>query len=140
MPNDCSAAVARYLQAFALSALLAALAGAVDARSLRISGTSGYLSEWELKAEVTATQSSGREEFAGPLTLRHTGLCSVNGPEQKSGTITFHISKSLWTSEIHAMLSIDGSQCTYDAKLSNSSSGFMDCPGGAAIPLTLSVQ
>ncbi len=120
----------------------AVLAAAVpaQARSLRIEGTSGYLSEWELKAEVTATMSRGREEFSGPVTLRHVGLCSPNGAVEKSGTIKFHISKSVWSSQIHATLLIDGAQCTYNAKLSGGSSGFMDCPGGTAIPLTLSVQ
>ena len=111
-----------------------------QARTLRIDGTSGYLSEWEVKAEVTATVSRGREEFSGPVTLRHVGVCSPNGAVEKAGTIKFHISKSLWSSQIHATLLIDGAQCTYNAKLSDGSSGFMDCPGGTAIPLTLSVQ
>lgn len=111
-----------------------------QARTLRIDGTSGYLSEWEVKAEVTSTMSRGREEFSGPVTLRHVGLCSPNGAVEKSGTIKFHISKSVWSSQIYATLLIDGAQCTYNAKLSDGSSGFMDCPGGTAISLTLSVQ
>jgi hypothetical protein len=122
-----------------LAAMLAATLPA-QARSLRVDGKSGYLSEWEVKAEVTATVSRGREEFSGPVTLRHVGLCSPNGAVEKSGTIKFHISKSLWSSQIHAKLLIDGAQCTYNAKLSEGTSGFMDCPGGTAIPLTLSVQ
>jgi hypothetical protein len=121
------------------AAMLAAVAPA-QARSLRVDGTSGYLSEWELKAEVTSTVSRGREEFSGPVTLRHVGVCSPNGAVEKSGTIKFHIAKSAWSSQIHATLLIDGAQCTYNAKLSGSSSGFMDCPGGTAIPLKLSVQ
>jgi hypothetical protein len=132
--------VPNHLRTLATAILLVAVAWPAQARSLRIAGTSGYLSEWELKAEVTASKSGGREEFSGPLTLRHTGLCTPNGAVEKSGTIRFHISKSVWSSEIHATLLIDGSQCTYNAKLSDSSSGFMDCPGGNAIPLTMSMQ
>ena len=123
-----------------LAAAMFAAALPAQARTLRIDGTSGYLSEWEVKAEVTSTMSRGREEFSGPVTLRHVGLCSPNGAVEKSGTIKFHISKSVWSSQIHATLLIDGAQCTYNAKLSDGSSGFMDCPGGTAIPLTLSVQ
>jgi hypothetical protein len=130
----------RILSWTCLAALLIAAAQPAHARSLRIDGKSGYLSEWEVRAEVTATRSQGREEFSGPITLRHVGLCSPNGAVEKSGTIQFHISKSLWSSQIHATLLIDGAKCTYNAKLSDGSSGFMDCPGGTAVPLSLSVQ
>jgi hypothetical protein len=123
-----------------LAAAVLAAAAPAQARTLRIDGKSGYLSEWEVKAEVTAKVSRGREEFSGPVTLRHVGVCSPNGAVEKSGTLKFHISKSLWSSQIHATLLIDGAQCTYNAKMSKYSSGFMDCPGGASIPLTLSVQ
>jgi hypothetical protein len=119
--------------------MLAAAAPA-QARKLRIEGTSGFLSEWEVKAEVTGTVSRGREEFSGPITLRHVGVCSPNGAVEKSGTINFYISKSVWSSQIRANLLIDGAQCTYNAKLSDGSSGFMDCPGGTSVPLKLSVQ
>jgi len=123
-----------------LAAAMLAAAAPAQARTLRLDGKSGYLAEWEVKAEVTAKVSRGREEFSGPVTLRHVGLCSPNGAVEKSGTITFHISKSLWSSQIHATLLIDGTHCTYNAKLSGGSSGFMDCPGGTSVPLTLSVQ
>jgi hypothetical protein len=123
-----------------LAAAVLAAAAPAQARTLRIDGKSGYLSEWEVKAEVTATVARGREEFSGPVTLRHVGVCSPNGAVEKSGTLKFHISKSLWSSQIHATLLIDGAQCTYNANLSKGSSGFMDCPGGASVPLTLSVQ
>jgi hypothetical protein len=123
-----------------LAAAVLAAAAPAQARTLRIDGKSGYLSEWEVKAEVTATVARGREEFSGPVTLRHVGVCSPNGAVEKSGTLKFHISKSLWSSQIHATLLIDGAHCTYNANLSKDSSGFMDCPGGASVPLTLSVQ
>jgi hypothetical protein len=119
--------------------MLAAGHCAAAARSLQVTGTAGYLSEWELKAEATAGISGGHEEFSGPLTLKHVGLCSANGPEEKLGRIEFHISKSLWSSQINATLSIDGKRCSYSGKLSESS-GFMDCSDGNGIPLTLLVK
>jgi hypothetical protein len=118
---------------------LAAICCPAAARSLQVTGTAGYLSEWDLKAEATAGVSGRRDEFSGPLTLKHVGLCSANGPEEKLGKIEFHISKSLWSSEIHATLSIDGKRCSYSGKLSESS-GFMDCSDGNGIPLTLLVK
>ena len=124
-----------------LAALFGVAACPAQARTLRIDGTSGYLSEWEVKAEVSSVPSGGREEFSGPLTLRHVGLCSPNGAVEKAGQIKFHISKSLWSADaIHATLTIEGLQCTYDGKLSGRTSGFMECRDGKAIPLVLSVQ
>jgi hypothetical protein len=110
------------------------------AGSLRVEGKAGYLSEWELDAEVTAVASGGREQFSGPLTLKHVGLCSANGPEERSGKIEFYISRSLLASEIHATLFINGARCSYNGTLSGGSNGFMDCSDGNGIPLTLSVK
>jgi hypothetical protein len=70
-----------------LAAAVLAAAAPAQARTLRIDGKSGYLSEWEVKAEVTATVARGREEFSGPVTLRHVGVCSPNGAVEKSGTL-----------------------------------------------------
>jgi hypothetical protein len=121
-------------------ALLVADSFPAAARSLQVAGTAGYLSEWELNAEVTGTESGGREQFSGPLTLKHIGLCSANGPEEKSGKIEFYISKSVRSSEIHATLLINGTRCSYSGRLSASSGGFMDCSDGNGIPLTLLVK
>jgi len=108
------------------------------ARSLHVTGTAGYLSEWELNADVAnVTASGGREEFSGPLTLKHVGLCSANGPEEKTGKIEFYVSKSVWSSEIHATLFINGARCSYSGALAGGSGGFMDCSDGNGVPLTL---
>jgi hypothetical protein len=120
--------------------LLIAAACPAQAQSLRVEGKAGYLSEWQLDAAVTAATSGGREQFSGPLTLKHVGLCSANGPEERSGTIEFYISRSLLASQIHATLLINGARCSYSGALSGSSNGFMDCSDGNGIPLTLSVK
>jgi hypothetical protein len=73
---------------------LCAVAGPTQAQSLRVTGTAGCLSEWEFNADVRETVSAGIKEFAGPMTWKHVGLCSQNGPEEKSGAIAFQISRS----------------------------------------------
>src|SRR5262249_47946919 len=104
--------LSRRAEAIALSSLLVALtlagAAAATSRSLHVTGTAGYLSEWELTADVTAAQSGEHEQFSGPLILKHVGLCSANGPEEKSGRIELSISKSMWSSQVHATLLVDG--------------------------------
>jgi hypothetical protein len=119
--------------------LLAGGAFPAAARTLEVAGTAGYLSEWELSAEVTAAISGDREQFSGPLTLKHVGLCSANGPEEKSGKIEFYISKSLWSSQIHATLFIGGTRCSYSGQLSGSG-GFMECSDGNGIPLQIKLK
>ena len=56
------------------------------ARSLHIGGTAGYLSEWEINATVAEDESDGGS-LHGPVTLKHTGLCAVKGPVEKSGEL-----------------------------------------------------
>jgi hypothetical protein len=121
-------------------ALLAGRPVPAAARTLQVAGTAGYLSEWELSAEVTAAMSGDREQFSGPLSLKHVGLCSANGPEEKLGKIEFYISKSMWSSEIHATLLIGETRCSYSGQLSGGSGGFMECSDGSGIPLMIKVK
>jgi hypothetical protein len=132
--------VTKLVRALLAIGLLIAAAYPAQAQSLRVEGKAGYLSEWELDAAVTAAVAGGREQFSGPLTLKHVGLCSANGPEERSGKIEFYISRSLPASEIHATLFINGARCSYTGTLSGGSNGFMDCSDGNGIPLTLSVK
>src|SRR3954463_5307042 len=60
--------------------LIASTAVAVTcAEALELIGQAGVLGEWELTASVTAT--GGKQEFAGPITLKHTGVCTTDEPE-----------------------------------------------------------
>ena len=121
-------------------AVVVAAAGPAQARSLRVAGTAGYLSEWELNAKVTQTASGAVKEFSGPLTLKHVGLCSHNGPQEKSGEIKIQISESGPLSQIRATLLYEDARCTYSGQLSESSSGFMQCSNAEGVPVTLSVK
>jgi hypothetical protein len=128
------------LRALLFVIALGMAAGSAQAGSLRIAGTAGYLSEWEMNADVTEAVSAGLQEFSGPVTWKHVGLCSPNGPEEKSGKIKFRISGLGSSSQIQATLSLEGAQCTYSGKWSDSSSGLMDCSDAKGVPLTLSVK
>jgi hypothetical protein len=86
----------------------------------KIDGYAGHLGEWEL----TATLSKDRiRELSGPLIMKHIGLCSQDGPEEKAGQM--RLRPSLVSSWIEASLSIDGVECTYSAAMSDSHTGMM---------------
>jgi hypothetical protein len=105
------------------------------ADSLQIHGTTGYASEYELIGSVIEQDSSGKKEFSGPLTVRHVGLCTHDGPKETVGEIRFELAKS--SSRIIATLDFDGNKCTYNGVFSESHHGFMDCGGGGSVPLRI---
>ena len=117
-------------------AVLATPAGA--AQPLQVIGYSGYLGEWELTATVTETASGSTAEYLGPLTMKHVGICSQDGPEEKTGALRFRISAS--SSRLNATISVAGVECTYSGQLSDSYAGTMNCPGREGIPLKLWVK
>ena len=121
----------------ALIALVAlrALGVPAHAGSREVIGYAGQLGEWELTATVTETASWLSKEFSGPLTMKHTGVCTRDGPEEKTGEMRFRI--SALSSQLNATLSVDGVACTYSGKLSDSYSGMMTCPDRPAVPLRL---
>jgi hypothetical protein len=126
------------LRSLWLAAALAALSFPAQAQSLKITGKAGYLSEWELNADVRENPSAGRKAYAGPMTLKHVGLCSMSGPEFKTGEIRLELSR--WTSAMTATLTFDGKTCTYSGKLADDHAGFMECPGTQGVPLMLRMK
>jgi hypothetical protein len=125
------------LRALLLSILLGAAAGSAQARPLEIIGYSGYLGEWELTATVTET-ASGRAGYLGPLTMKHIGLCSQDGPEERTGEMHLEISASM--SRLDATLSVAGVECSYSGRLSDSYVGDMTCPDREPVPLKMWVK
>jgi hypothetical protein len=121
------------------SVLLSVLATpAAAAQPLQVLGYSGYLGEWELTATVTETAPGSSAEYSGPLTMKHVGLCTQDGPEEKTGALRFRISTS--SSRLNATLSVAGVECTYSGQLADSYTGMMDCPGRQGVPLKLWVK
>jgi len=118
---------------------LGALSAPARGESLQVTGYAGVLGEWELTGTVvTGTTSWLTREYGGPVTMKHVGWCTQDGPEEKTGEIRLQIS-TLWP-RLKATVSVGGVDCTYRAKLSDSYTGMMECPGRAAVPLELWVK
>ncbi|HEY2211227.1 MAG TPA: hypothetical protein VGH62_06330 [Bradyrhizobium sp.] len=111
------------------------MARSAGAEPLQIHGTTGYAGEYELSGSVTEQDLSGKKEFSGPLTVKHVGLCTHDGPKETVGEIRFELAKL--SSRITATLDFDGSKCTYNGVFSESYHGFMDCGRGGSVPLRL---
>ena len=132
--------VEKLLKAFAIPIAVGVTCAPAQSRSLQVLGSAGYLSEWELNGSVTEKGPPGSNEFSGALVWKHVGLCSANGPEEKSGEIKFQIAKSSSSSRIQAAMTLDGAQCTYNGEFSSGSSGHMDCTDAKGVPLSISIK
>jgi hypothetical protein len=117
---------------------LGLIATPATADSLQILGYSGYLGEWELTATVREDGSAVRKAYSGPLSMKHVGLCTQDGPEERSGDIRVQMSPT--SSRIDATLTVDGVECGYQGVLSDSYSGTMKCSGREAVPLKLWIK
>ena len=109
-------------------------ASAAQAQPLNVLGQLGVLGEWELTATVTTTD--GKQQYAGPLTLTHTGICTVDGPETRLGEIKLQLAAS----RLKATLTIDGNPCSYSATKSDAYVGTMSCRDRRDVPLRLWVK
>ncbi len=126
-----------------MRALLSAIcicgtASAALAQSYSASGQVGYLQEWELKASLAKTVTGGKVEYSGPLTLKHVGLCSVNGVEEKSGALRLTVSR--WTSSIEGTLALDDDSCHIVASQSHTYSGLLSCRNAQGVPISFSID
>ena len=134
--------LAPYEKAVVRAPLLLLLAGALaapaQAQSLQVVGYAGVLGEWELTATVTERARLWSKEFSGPLSMKHVGICTQDGPEEKTGEIRFQI--SALSSQLDPTLLVEGVSCTYSARSSDPYSGLMACPDREAVPLKLWVK
>jgi hypothetical protein len=122
----------------ALSLALMLPAASAGANSLEVVGYSGYLGEWELTATVSEDGATTPKGYAGPLSMKHVGLCTQDGPEEKSGKIRVQMVPS--ESRIKATLWVDGVECGYQGVLSDFYTGTMDCSGRERVPLKLWIK
>jgi hypothetical protein len=125
------------VRALVLPIVLSALAGPVCAQPLEVIGYSGYLGEWELTATVTTT-SSPAKTYSGPLMMKHVGLCTQDGPEERTGEMRLELSAS--SSRMDATISVAGVECSYSGRLSDSYTGIMTCPDREAVPLRIWIK
>jgi len=128
------------VRALLLLIALGVLAAApARSQSLEVTGYAGVLGEWEVTATVVPEKASQRtREYAGPLTMKHVGWCTQEGPDEKTGEIRLQI--STLSSRLKATVSVDGVECAYRASRSDSYAGMMECPGRPAVPLELWVK
>jgi hypothetical protein len=113
-------------------------AGSVMAQSYSVNGQVGYLGEWEMKANLAKTITSSGMSYDGPVTLRHVGLCSVNGPEEKSGVVRLMVSRK--TSAVEGTLSLKDDACKIAASASRPHSGLLNCRDGQGVPINFSID
>jgi hypothetical protein len=115
-----------------------ALASPASAQSFTIDGVAGYLSEWRLSGNVTQA-SAGISEFAGALTVKHIGLCTHDGPDEKTTEITIRTTASRSTSRIQATFNLDGASCSLSGTFSGTYTGSMDCADAKGVPVSFSM-
>jgi hypothetical protein len=115
--------------------VLAALSAPAQAEPRQVVGYAGILGEWELTATVNEKTHWWSKEFYGPLSMKHVGICTRDGPEERTGEIRFQI--SAYSSQLDAKLLVEGTECTYSARSSEPYRGMMTCPDREAIPLKL---
>lgn len=119
-----------------LPSLFVVLAEAVlapaRAQSLEIAGKMGFLGEWDATAALTRPDNAS--VYRGPITFRHTGLCSANGPEEKRGEL---VVDGVGSGHLpQTRLTLEGRECTYQGHLSETVTGFADCRG-VQVPIRL---
>ena len=107
-----------------------------QAQSYSASGQIGYLQEWEIKGSLAKTTTRTGADYSGPVTLRHVGLCSVNGIEQKSGVVQLKVSRS----RLEGTLAMDDDNCRIDASVSQPYAGLLNCRNGQGVPINLSID
>jgi hypothetical protein len=128
------------LKTLLLALALSAVASPAPARSLQVTGETGYLSEWTFGGDVRESISGRVREIFGLLTMKHVGLCSQSGPEEKAAEISLQIVKPGLASHFQGTMTIDGSRCTFSGTFSDPYNGFMDCPNAKGVPVTLSIK
>src|SRR5438270_9522704 len=114
LPHGCGDLVMRAVMLLSVMLLLALLGfmAPAHAQSREVTGQAGILGEWELTATVTRRNTGGTKEFVGPLSLKHVGICTVDGPEEKKGELRLRMSEM--STRVMGTLLIDGSECTYN--------------------------
>jgi hypothetical protein len=116
--------------------VLALMASHAHSQTLHLIGYFGDLGEWEMSADLAVNSSDRTKEFGGPLLLRHTGVCTQDGPEEKSGDIRMRLSES--RSELQATLKFDGVECRFAGRLSSDRyTGLMSCQDRRAKQLSV---
>jgi hypothetical protein len=115
------------MKTLALAVLIAAASSSAQAQSLQLSGKFGFLSEYELTGRLESHAiGAGETEFIGPLTIKHVGLCTHDGPDEVQGKIRL---QRIDATRVSASLSFEGKECTFRGRMSENDVGVLVCPG-----------
>jgi hypothetical protein len=126
------------MRSLPIALMACVITAAAGAEPYAASGQVGYLQEWELKASLARTVAGGRIEYSGPVTLRHVGLCSVNGVEEKSGKLRLTMSRGPGAAE--GTLALEGDSCRIMATQAPAYSGLLTCRNGQGVPISFSIE
>jgi hypothetical protein len=99
--------------------------------AMELLGQAGELGEWELTGDLIEGERS--MEFSGPLKMKHVGICTQDGPEERAGEISLQLASR--SESLTARLVLDGIPCTYSARKTHAYEGTMSCAGRAPVPL-----
>ena len=105
---------------------------------LMVTGQAGVLGEWELAGTLTGRGVGGRQDFAGDVTLKHIGLCTQDGPETKTATMTLRLSRG--ANRVAAVMQFDGVNCAFTGRKDHGFHGTMRCADREPVPLILWVR
>ena len=100
---------------------------------MELLGQAGVLGEWELTGNLTEGGQS--MEFSGPLKMKHVGICTQDGPEERAGEISLQLASR--SELLTASLVLDGIPCTYSARKTHAYEGTMACAGRTLVPLVV---
>ncbi|TAJ90875.1 hypothetical protein [Reyranella sp.] len=126
----------RVAKAALLAAGLIGFGATANGESLQITGYIGVLGEWELTGNLTATGSDRAKEFVGPVKMLHVGYCTQDGPEERTGEIRVRLSGTS-PSRMTAALIVNGVECSYSGRQTDTYTGMLKCPDRRAVPLTI---
>ena len=99
--------------------------------AMELLGQAGELGEWELTGNLT--ESGQSMEFSGPLKMKHVGICTQDGPEERAGEISLQLASR--SESLTARLVLDCIPCTYSARKTHAYEGTMACTNRAPVPL-----
>jgi hypothetical protein len=114
--------------------------GPAQSRSLSVTGTAGYLSEWQINAALSDANAEHPGTLSGPVVMRHAGICAVSGPVEKSGEMRVAVSGWGAFSRIDVSMSLAGAQCLFRGSLAAVTRGVMDCSDAKGVPVELSIK
>jgi len=123
------------MRVIAATILLCSGAPVALAQSYSASGQIGYLGEWEIKGNLARITTRSGADYSGPVTLRHVGLCSANGIEEKPGVVQLKVSPS----RLEGTLAMDDDNCKIVASAASSYSGLLSCRNGQGVPIHFSI-